>query len=131
MGTQSLRLRDISIAAICASTVMLSACASGGAAYEPIVDGPTGQRYQADLYDCQQLAENRNYNNSDTRTSAAVGAGVGGVAGVARSGDFGDAAVGAAIGGLFGGGGGALNTRQERKQIVMTCLRGRGHRVVG
>lgn len=108
----------------------VSSCASSGAAYEPVVDGPTGPSYQADLQDCQQLAETRRYDNSDVRTSATVGAGIGGLIG-AVDGGVGEAAAGALIGGLFGGGGEALETRDERKEIVKECMIGRGHNIVG
>lgn len=111
--------------------IALGGCASSGAAYEPIVDGPTGAVYQADLQDCQNLAETRQYDNGDTRTAAAIGAGIGGIAGLAENGNLGEAAVGALIGGVIGGGGGALETREERKEIVLNCMVGRGHRVVG
>lgn len=123
--------RNLIMAVSSVGLLALGGCASGGAAYQPIVDGPTGAAYQADLADCQQLAETRGYDNSDTRTSAAIGAGLGGIIGLADSGSLGEAAVGAAIGGLFGGGSGAIETREERKQIVMNCMAGRGHRIVG
>lgn len=115
------------------SALSLTACAGGGAAYRPITDGPQDAQYAGDLQDCRAVAETRNYMNSDTRTSAAIGAGLGGLVGLidAENADVEDFIGGAIVGALFGGGEGALNTRSERKQIVMNCMAGRGHRVVG
>ncbi|MGB3456680.1 MAG: glycine zipper family protein [Litorimonas sp.] len=108
----------------------VSGCASTGADYTPVIDGPEAPTFQADLQDCQELATTKKFDNGDTRTDAAVGAGVGAVIGVIDGG-VAEAAAGAVIGGLFGAGGGALETRDERKDIVMACMTGRGHKVVG
>jgi len=125
--------RKISILLLSAAAFSLSACATGGAAYEPIVDGPKDDIYVADLGECQKLAETREYLNSDTRTAAVVGAGVGGLVGLADAYDpnFEDFVGGAIIGALFGGGDRALKTRTERKYIVLDCMANRGHRVLG
>ena len=125
--------RSLTLMALSVATVSLSACASGGAAYRPIVDGPQDAAYTSDLGECRQVAESRDYLNSDTRTSAAIGAGIGGLIGLADSdnADFGDFVGGAIVGALLGGGDRALETRQERKEIVLNCMAGRGHRVVG
>lgn len=112
---------------------LLSACAHGGAAYRPIVDGPMDATYVADLGACQNVAETRNYINSDTKTNAAIGAGIGGIIGLAdnNGGSLGSFIGGALAGALLGGADGALDTRSERKNIVTNCMAGRGHRVVG
>ena len=123
------RLSTLSLMPL-AGGLFITACASTGADYQPIVDGSTGPAYQADLQDCQQLAQTRQYDNGDVRTSAAVGAGIGGIIGLADGG-VGDAVGGALIGGLIGGGSETFETREERKEIVMNCMIGRGHRVVG
>jgi len=110
----------------------LSACAGGGAAYEPIVDSPRDAKFQQDLSECQMLAEQKRYNNSDVRTGTAVGAGLGGISGVLHRGDdLENGLIGAAVGAVYGGGGAALGTRTQRKNIVMRCMSGRGHRVLG
>lgn len=110
----------------------LSACAGGGAAYQPIVDGPLDAKFQQDLQACQNLGEQRNYNNADARTNTVAGAVLGGVAGLLQPGNrSGDLIAGAAVGGTYGAGGSALATRTERKNIVKRCMIGRGHRVLG
>lgn len=112
---------------------LLTACAHGGAAYRPIVDGPVDATYVADLGACRNVAETRNYLNSDTQTNAAIGAGIGGLIGLVDNDgdDLGGFIGGALIGGLLGTAEGAFTTREERKDIVMNCMAGRGHRVVG
>ncbi len=120
-----------------ASFMSLSACATGGAAHQPIIDGPMDPEYRAayqqDLGECRQVAEQRSYDNSDVRTQALVGAGIGGLLGLANaySADEGDFFTGAIIGGLFGGGQEALNTRDQRREILLNCLANRGHNVLG
>lgn len=125
--------RHLTAIALGVGALTLSACASGGAAYRPIVDGPTDGTYMADLSDCRGVAEKREYVNSDTKTGAAIGAGLGGLIGLADADDANveDFIGGAIVGALFGGGEAALETRDQRKSIVMNCMAGRGHRVVG
>lgn len=115
-------------------SLMIGACATNsGANYEPLLDGDTSPAFKADLAECQALAEHRNYLNDDTRTDALIGAGIGALAGIADD-DVNDtegAIAGAIVGALAGGGARALETRDERKDIVVSCMQGRGHRAVG
>jgi len=115
------------------ASLTITACASGGAAYRPVVDGPMDSVYMADLSDCRSVAESREYVNSDTKTGAAIGAGIGGLIGLADADDANveDFIGGAIVGAIFGGGETALETREQRKSIVVNCMAGRGHRVVG
>lgn len=128
-----LKNQTIKILPLAAAMIVLTGCATGGAAYEPIVDGPKDTLYAQDLSDCQALAETREYLNSDTKTAALAGAALGGLASLTRRrhSDFDDFLEGAVIGALFGGGDRALQTRTERKYIVLDCMAGRGHRVLG
>jgi hypothetical protein len=110
----------------------LAGCVSNGAHYEPIIDAPRNQQYYTDLGDCQHLAENRNLIDGETANRAALGAGVGAAIGVTRRGDdLENAAVGAAVGGAIGGATGLYDANAERRHIVMSCMSGRGYRVLG
>ena len=132
MTHETYKARKLALAGFMLVALPLSACAGGGAAYEPIVDGPKNAKFQQDISECQALAEQRNYNNSDVQTGALAGAAVGAVAGLLRRGNSNsDPLIGAAVGGTYGGGGAALGTRAERKNIVKRCMSGRGHRVLG
>lgn len=112
----------------------LAACGQTGSNYRPIVDGPLGYAYEKDLAQCKQLAEQRGLFNDETKMAALAGAAIGGVLGAVEADDNtapGGAVVGALAGGAIGAGGGAVKAHGERKQIVMNCMAGRGHRVVG
>ncbi len=111
--------------------IFLSGCGSTAARYQPIVDQPN-QKYATDLHECQQLAETRSYTNDDVKTAAAVGAVAGAlIGGLSDDGGWDEALGGAVIGGAIGGGGEAWDMREERKNIVIQCLRGRGHSIAG
>ncbi|WP_439124284.1 glycine zipper family protein [Marivita sp.] len=111
-----------------AGLVLMTACADRGANYQPILDGAPTPSYQADLAACQALARNQNQFDQETLGAAVLGAGAGAALGEA---DDGDALGGAIAGGLAGGVAGAVNASERRDAIVVECLRGRGHRVVG
>lgn len=119
---------------LCGSALTVTACAGGGAAYQPIIDGPLKASYSQDISECRRTAEQRGYVNSETKTGALLGAGVLGLSALDDAGgdaEFGDFLGGALIGGLLGGGATALETRSERKDILRNCMAGRGHKVVG
>ncbi len=111
-----------------AGLVMVAACADSGANYRPILDGPPTAAYQADLAACQTLARNQKQFDQDTMAATVLGAGVGAALGEA---DTGDAMGGAVAGALAGGISSAVDVGERREAIVVECLRGRGHRVVG
>jgi uncharacterized protein YcfJ len=117
----------LKLTALAGLAVSMTACANTGAAYRPILDGPQTVAYQNDLAECQALAKQRVFLNEDTRSDALVGALIGGALGALD----GDALGGAAVGGIAGGASGAYEVRDERKSIVIQCLKGRGHPVVG
>jgi len=108
--------------------VLLAACANSGANYQPILDGAPTPAYRADLGACQALAANQTQFDQDTMAATVLGAGAGAVLGQA---DSGDAMGGAVAGALAGGIGSAVDASERRESIVIECLRGRGHRVVG
>ena len=119
------------IAAFACVSVVLGGCANTASGYRPIVDGYEDEAYHADLADCQALAKTKRYDNGDTRTSALAGAVVGGAIGAIEDDSVEGAIVGALFGGLIGGASGAAETRTDRKDIVIRCMDGRGHAVVG
>lgn len=110
----------------------LMACQSGrGPGYSgPIVDpqGVDMARYQADLSECQVIAE-----QVPVGERAAVGAAAGAVLGGAVGAVVGNrntAARGAGVGAIGGGVRGASSGMSERDRVVHNCLRGRGYRVL-
>ncbi len=121
---------NLTLATSLMMTMFLSGCANTAADYEPIVDGPKDALFYDDLAACKSLAEQRDYLNDDTKSEALLGAGIGAVVG-AIGGNTGDIVGGALVGGAVRAGGRAWETRDERKNIVLECMAGRGHRVVG
>ncbi|PUB17331.1 glycine zipper family protein [Yoonia sediminilitoris] len=111
-----------------AGVVLIAACADSGANYQPILDGTPTPAYQADLAACQALAHDQNQFDQETLGATVLGAGAGAALGAAESGD---ALGGALAGALAGGIASAVDVSERRESIVVECLRGRGHRVVG
>ncbi|MPQ96097.1 glycine zipper family protein [Thioclava sp. JE_KL1] len=111
------------------ATALLGACSDTGARYTPIVDGTPSASFQSDLGACQSLARSQRQYDQETAGGAVLGAGAGALLGSAD--DDGTALGGAVAGGLAGGVAGLNNSAERRKAIVIECLRGRGHRVVG
>jgi len=108
---------------------LLAACEGSGASYAPILDGEPTAAYRTDLAECQALARNQRQFDQETVAAAVLGAGVGAVLGSVDE-DAG-AAGGAIAGGLAGGAAVGVDASERREAIVVECLRGRGHRVVG
>lgn len=108
---------------------LLAACEGSGASYNPILDGEPTAAYRADLAECQALARNQRQFDQETIAAAVLGAGVGAVLGAVD--DDTGAAGGAIAGGLAGGAAVGVDASERREAIVVECLRGRGHRVVG
>ena len=66
--------RIASLAAVPA-LLLAGACANTGASYQPVIDGPVGPNYSADLYSCQQIAASQGALGSDAAQNTAVAAG--------------------------------------------------------
>lgn len=106
-----------------------AACADSGANYRPILDGMPTAAFRSDLAECQSLARNQNQFDEETLGATVLGAGAGAV--LSQVDDDGNALGGAVVGALAGGAAGAVNASKRREAIVVECLRGRGHPVVG
>lgn len=126
-------MTKIYLASLLAASVLVSACANSGASYKPVADGPTRVAYNSDLEACQAVATERSYVNGDTRNNAMIGAGLGALAGIADDevNDTEGAIAGAIVGAVAGAGVTMVETRGERRNIVVECMKGRGHPVVG
>lgn len=102
---------------------------SGCARHSKIIIDPHGSNmnnYQADLSQCEQLAE-----QVDSKVGKGVvgGAAVGAVAGEIIGGGK-RTVVGAKLGALSGALKGGRATRLERDKVIKNCLRNRGYRVL-
>ncbi|MDO6731629.1 glycine zipper family protein [Marinovum sp. 2_MG-2023] len=109
--------------------LVAAGCANSGAKYRPILDGGETPAYRADLAECQSLARNQKQLDRETLGAAALGAGAGALLGEVD--EDGTAWGGAIVGALAGGAAGAGDASERREEIVVQCMRGRGHRVVG
>lgn len=96
----------------------------------PIIDtqGVNMARYEADLTDCQDYADQVQVGRQ-TAVGAVTGAAVGGVFG-AVIGNSDTAQRGAGVGAVGGGARGAGRGLQERERVIKRCLIGRGYRVL-
>lgn len=110
----------------------LVACQSGrGPLYSgPIIDpqGVDMGRYQADLTECQAIADQVPVGEravAGAAVGAAVGGAIGGIMGNRRT-----AVRSAGVGAVGGGVQGASSGMRERDQVIHNCLRGRGYRVL-
>ncbi len=114
-------------------TTLLAGCAHS---YQPVVDmkGVNQQKYQQDLAECRQYADQINP-VQDAGLDALIGAAGGAALGAATGAAFGSPAYGAAAGAAAGGIGGAayggVGGAEKQKSIINRCLQGRGYKVLG
>ena len=109
-----------------------AACAKAPVDRPLTLDGPQQIGFQDDLATCRALA--LGYDdpelNKDIAGSAAVGAVIGGL-----DADDGDelegVLVGAAIGGLIGAAEKGEKIDEEQREVLIRCMQGRGHKVIG
>ncbi|MCP1167694.1 glycine zipper family protein [Limimaricola litoreus] len=120
-------MKPMLIAPIC-MTALLAACADMSADVDPILDGAPRAQFQSDLAACRHLARSQSQLDHDTMAAAVIGAGIGGVLG--KVDEEGDALGGAVVGALAGAAASASEASDTREDIVLNCLRGRGHAVV-
>jgi len=105
---------------------------AGCGAHRPVIDPKASahpERYETDLAECQQLAQQAPGAGAGAAGGAAIGAAIGAGVAVAsgHKASAGQAAGGAAV---LGGAKGAGSGAQERNKMVSTCLRGRGYAVL-
>lgn len=112
-------------------TLLAAGCASTGANYTPIIDGPVGPNYNVDLAQCQQLSQQQAIVDGGTATTAATTAGVAGVGSVIINDNSDDLGEAVAVGAIAGLASGAVQNNQRREAIIRNCMRSRGYNVVG
>lgn len=123
-----LRIRSLAaLPVVC----LVTACANSGANYVPVIDGPVGPNYGADLASCQSLAASQPAIDGSTAGSAAIGAGVAAAGSVIVNDNSDNIGEAAAVGALVGATGNAIQKNQQKEVIVRNCMRGRGYNVVG
>ena len=110
---------------------LITACANSGANYVPVIDGPVGPNYGADLAACQSLAASQAAIDGSTAGDAAIGAGVAGASSVIINDNSDNLGEAMAVGALVGVTGNAIQKNQQKEAIVRNCMRGRGYNVVG
>nr|WP_170540736.1 glycine zipper family protein [Ruegeria arenilitoris] len=113
--------------------LVTAACSGTGAQHQPILSAEPGPAYAADLDQCRALAKSQDLWNPETRSQALIGAGVGALAGISNDtvGNAEGAIAGAAVGSAAGAVAGAAEMRNTRRDILIECLRQRGHPVAG
>lgn len=116
------------IACTVIAAVVLAAGCAGPRRSGVIIDtaGVDTVRYERDLAECQQIAQQV---DSKAGGSALGGAVVGGLVG-AVVGDRHTAARLAGTGAVVGGARGASATKAEKQLVVKNCLRNRGYKVL-
>lgn len=124
-------MRQIQNLSAVALLVLLAACTTSGANYQPVIDGPVGPDYDYDLAECQNLAASQSVFDSNTGGKAAAGAGIAAATTAVfnnRGTNVRDAAV---LGALAGVTAGAIDQNSKKASIVRNCMAQRGYKVVG
>ncbi|MEY8828452.1 glycine zipper family protein [Sedimentitalea sp. XS_ASV28] len=111
--------------------LIATACANSGANYTPVIDGPRGPTYDADLAACQQLAASGGTVDGRVAGSTATGAGIGAASAVIWDGNSSNLGEAAAVGAIAGLASGIARQNSRRENIVRNCMSGRGYRVLG
>ncbi|MEP3334088.1 glycine zipper family protein [Sedimentitalea sp.] len=121
----------LSLLAILPALLLATACANSGANYTPVIDGPKGPNYEADLTACQQLAASGGVVDGQVAGSTAAGAGIGAASTVIWNGNSDNLGEAAAVGAIAGLASGIARQNNSRENIVRNCMAGRGYRVLG
>lgn len=110
----------------------LGACSDYPTTRPLAVDGPRNANFAQDEAECYALASN--YNPGEMAGSIGAGAAEGALVGALTSGRGSSTEwglKGAAIGGLMGAAEGQYETDKAQRQVMINCMQGRGHRVIG
>lgn len=109
--------------------IALGACANLGTNEQLVVDGPRSAAFDSDLAQCRALVRDQGQLEAETGAAAVLGAGVGALAGLV---DDDMTPSEAAIGGALGGAAFATAENADKRQdMVINCMIGRGHKVIG
>lgn len=110
-------------------SAFLAACV--GASYRPLVDSRNVDmnKYEGDLRDCQQYAEQVPGAGTQAAVGAAVGAGLGYLIGRAAGARYNAPATGR-VGAVAGAAGGAGQGEMNQRDVIRRCMSGRGYSVL-
>ncbi len=114
------------------AALALAACGDYSSTKPLAVDGTRNESFARDEVECRALAAN--YNPS--KQGGAIGSGalegalIGGLTSSGSS-RVEHGLAGAAIGGVLGAAEGYYEDDEARRQVLVNCMLGRGHRVVG
>jgi outer membrane lipoprotein SlyB len=110
---------------------LTAGCANTGANYRPVVDtkGVDLNKYEADLGECQQYANQ----TAGAGESAAAGAAAGAVFGAllaAAAGGGANRRGTAGVGAVSGAAGAGAQGENNQRNVIRRCLAGRGYKVL-
>lgn len=113
---------------ISALSVLLAACA--GANYRPLVDAKMSPpNYEGDLAECQAYASQVAGAGTGAATGAVAGALFGAVLAAAAGNRY-DRGASARVGAVAGAAGGGAGGETNQRNVIRTCLAGRGYHVL-
>jgi outer membrane lipoprotein SlyB len=129
MRGESKLKKPTKIVALALTVGVLSGCAGMGANYRPMIDskGVDFNRYEADLRDCQQYAEQASGAGTGAVTGAAGAAIVGNIVSAIVGGSRGRTTAASAV---VGAASGAAAGEQNQRAVIKNCLIGRGYKVL-
>jgi hypothetical protein len=119
------------LTALAAAAALLMACGNSGSSYVPVIDGPVGPNFNADLNQCQGIAASQQQFDGGTATTAATTAGAAAVGSVIINDNSDNLLEAAAAGAVVGIASDALEKNAQRESIIKNCMRGRGYNVIG
>lgn len=113
--------------------LIIVGCANSGSNYRPLIDTRDGavdmNRYESDLRQCQQYADQVAGAGTQAAAGAAIGAILGAVLAAAAGSRY-DRGASARVGGVAGGVGGAAQGETDQRDVIRRCLAGRGYSVL-